>query len=213
MTTHLYLIRHGQSEANLRGCFLGHGDLPLTELGHAQAELTAHYLHDIHADVIYASDLQRAYDTARHTARRRGMTVTADPRLREIHGGAWEFRPFAELVQEYPEAYGLWQHDFGRSACPSGESTVALQKRIVEAVTDLAKKNEGKTIFLFTHGGALRVLRAACLQLPPEIWQSIPWATNASVSYAVWDGQRLTMPEYSIDYFMGARVTALPENV
>lgn len=212
-TTHLYLIRHGQSEANLRDCFLGHGDLPLTELGHQQAELTAQYLDTIHADAIYASDLRRAYDTACHTAQRRGMTVTADRRLREVDAGEWDFRSFTELAAAYPEAYGLWQHNIGLAVCTGGESVVALQRRIVTAVTDLAAKNQGKTLFLFLHATPIRVLRAFCEGLPPEGIQSVPWASNASVSHAVWDGGRLTMPEYSIDHFMGALVTALPDSV
>jgi len=54
MSTQLYLIRHGQSEANLRDCFLGHGDLDLTDLGRRQAALTATYLQGIHADAISA---------------------------------------------------------------------------------------------------------------------------------------------------------------
>ncbi len=212
-TTHIYLIRHGQSEANLRDCFLGHGDLPLTPLGHAQAELAAQYLDTIHADAIYASDLRRAYDTALHTAQRQSMTVTAEARLREIDAGEWDFRPFTELVQAYPVAYNLWQHNIGLSACPGGESVTALQSRIVAAVTDLAQRHEGQTLFLFLHATPIRVLRAACEALPPEKIQSVPWASNASVSHIVWDGEQLTMVEYSIDHFMGELVTALPDSV
>ena len=211
--THIYLIRHGQSLANLQACFLGHGDLPLTELGHRQAELTAQYLDSIHADAIYASDLQRAYATAQHTAQRRDMSVTADVRLREIDGGVWEFRPFTELVQQYPQEYGLWQENIGLSACPGGESVVQLQQRIVAAVTDLARRHQGQTIFLFLHATPIRVLRAHCEELPPEAIQSVPWASNASVSHAVWNGERLTMEAYSIDHFLGELVTALPDRV
>ena len=212
-TTHLYLIRHGQSEANLRDCFLGHGDLPLTALGHQQAQLTAGYLDSIHADAIYASDLRRAYDTAQHTAQRRNMTVTADRRLREINAGEWDFRPFTELVQAYPEAYDLWQHNIGLARCVGGESVVELQSRIVAAVTDLAQRHEGQTIFLFLHATPIRVLRAFCEGLPPEGLQSVPWASNASVSHVVWDGEKLTMAAYSMDHFMGELVTALPDSV
>ena len=71
MTT-LIFVRHGESLANLQNLFAGHYDIPLTELGHTQAERTAQYLDRYHIDHIYASDLQRAYQTAEHTAARQG---------------------------------------------------------------------------------------------------------------------------------------------
>ena len=212
-TTQLYLIRHGQSEANLRSCFLGHGDLDLTDLGRRQAALTAFYLQGIHADAIYASDLQRAVHTAQATATPRGMAVTADRRLREINAGEWDFRPFTELAAAYPTEYDLWQHNIGLAACVGGESVVQLQSRIVAAVTDLAQRHEGQTLFLFLHATPIRVLRAACEGLPPENIQSIPWASNASVTHMRYENGRLALVEYSTDHFMGRLVTALPDSV
>lgn len=213
MSTQLYLIRHGQSQANVRGCFLGHGDLDLTDLGRQQAALTAAYLQGIHADAIYASDLKRAYHTAQATAARRGMTVTADRRLREIDAGEWDFRPFTELAAAYPAEYDLWQHNIGLAACVGGESVLELQSRIVAAVTDLARRHEGQTLFLFLHATPIRVLRAFCENRAPEEIQSIPWATNASVSHFRWEEGHLSLVEYSTDHFMGELVTALPDSV
>ena len=50
--------RHGQSMGNLVRSFLGHTDLPLSELGHLQAAKTAEYLKDENIDVIISSDLK-----------------------------------------------------------------------------------------------------------------------------------------------------------
>ena len=73
MKTTIYLIRHGESQGNAVRAFLGHTNLDLTKKGHDQAECTAKYLKNIHADVIYSSDLLRAYSTAEHTAKIKGM--------------------------------------------------------------------------------------------------------------------------------------------
>ena len=63
MTT-LILVRHGQSESNLKHIFCGQTDVKLTEKGHAQAKKTAEYIiKNYKIDKIYSSDLQRAYDT------------------------------------------------------------------------------------------------------------------------------------------------------
>ena len=102
-TTEIYLIRHGESQANERDVFLGHGDLDLTEKGKKQAELTAEYLKACHFDVIYSSDLLRAYHTAEATAKKVGLPIVKDERLREIDAGEWDFKTFDDLEKEYQD--------------------------------------------------------------------------------------------------------------
>ena len=61
MTT-LYIVRHGQSVANLEERFAGHSDFPLTDLGRRQAACAAAYLKEhVRLDAVYASDLSRAW--------------------------------------------------------------------------------------------------------------------------------------------------------
>ena len=74
----IIFVRHGQSEGNLVRSFLGHTDLPLTELGHKQAEATAEYLKDTDIDIIYASDLKRAWQTAEHIAEKKELEERLD---------------------------------------------------------------------------------------------------------------------------------------
>lgn len=213
MQTHLYLIRHGQSEGNLRRSFLGHTDLPLTPLGHEQAEATAVYLDAVAADVIYASDLKRAYQTAEHTARRKGMTPRATPSLREIYAGAWEGELFDTLVERYPESYGIWRNDIGHACPDGGESVAALQERIVAAVKELAARHEGKTLLLFTHATPIRALAAYAMGKSLSEMKEVPWAGNASVShFTVTDGA-LSLVAYSTEDFLHGIGTALPKNV
>ena len=106
-TTEIYLIRHGESQANEKNVFIGHGDLDLTEKGKKQAELTAEYLKACHFDVIYSSDLLRAYHTAEATAKKLGLPIVKDERLREIDAGEWDFKTFDDLEKEYQESYGV----------------------------------------------------------------------------------------------------------
>ena len=69
--TILYMVRHGESEANRRDAYLGFYDLPLTDVGRKQAEMAAEFVQTLGAEVIYASDLSRARNTAFATAKRR----------------------------------------------------------------------------------------------------------------------------------------------
>ncbi|MBO5868861.1 MAG: histidine phosphatase family protein [Oscillospiraceae bacterium] len=214
MKTKFYLVRHGQSQGNLLGLFLGHTDMDLTELGYRQAELAAEYLKDIPVDVIYASDLQRAYHTGCPTAEAKGMEIHKSAALREVYAGLWEERAFDDLMVEYPESYGkVWRLDIGNAQCDSGESVMDLQKRIVTELQRIAEENPGKSVMIFTHATPIRVFAAHCRELSADQIKDIPWASNASVTTAEYEDGKFTLLEYSIDHFMGELVTSLGKNV
>lgn len=213
MTTTLYLMRHGESEGNLRRAFLGHTDLPLTERGRAQARKTAAFLSEKKPDVIYASDLLRAYQTAEATATLFEMPIIKDQGLREIFAGAWEDLLFDEIGASYPDTWRVWCEDIG-NACPTnGESTVDLQKRVVDTITRLVKENEGKTLFFFSHATPIRTFSAYVLGKTADEIKDLPWAPNASVTKVTFDGSAFSMIEYGRDDFMGEMATRLPANV
>ena len=81
----LLLVRHGESLYNMQRCFTGHSDIPLTELGEKQAELTAQYLTEhFKVDAIWSSDLQRAKSTAKPCADRLGLPINCDYRIEDM---------------------------------------------------------------------------------------------------------------------------------
>lgn len=211
--TEIYIIRHGQSKANEQDLFLGHGNMDLTELGYKQAEKTAAYLDRIHVDAIYSSDLLRAYNTALVTAKRKGLPVTTSKNLREIDAGKWEYMPFNEIIQVYEEDFLVWKHNIGLARCTGGESTIEVGQRLAAEIKRIAEENPGKTICIFSHAAAIRMLKAVCDGCAPEEMQKIPYASNASVSHLRYENGQLCVLEYSIDDFMGDLATRLPTNV
>ena len=214
MKTKLYLIRHGQSQGNLLGLFLGHTDMDLTELGYRQAEMAADYLQDIPVDRIYSSDLQRAYHTGCPTAKRKNMEIIKSEKLREIFAGDWEEQKFTDLMERYPEEYGkMWRQDIGNSRCVGGESVPELQTRIVAELRRIAEENPGKSVMVFLHATPIRVFAAHCKGVSSNEIKDIPWASNASVTSAEYEDGKFTLLEYSIDHFMGECVTSLGGNV
>ena len=200
--TEIYLIRHGQSEGNLHSLFLGHTDMDITALGHEQAERTARYLENIHADVIYSSDLLRAYHTACHTAALKGMEVIKRSDLREIFAGKWEGMSFADIAKEYKEDFALWRENVGFARCTDGESVIELQKRFTEAVERIVKENDGKTVFIFSHATTVRTASAKWMGISPERLGELPWPTNASVTHARYENGEFSVLEYSKDSFL-----------
>lgn len=215
MSTTIYMIRHGESEANERDAFLGHHDLPLTATGRRQAQMTADFLtgHVQKPDVIYSSDLSRAYETAMATAKHVQLPIITDQGLREINAGLWENVTFAELREKFPKSFGIWQENIGLAQCDGGETVRQLQTRVVAAITRIAKKHENSVVFLFTHATPIRIVAAHCLGKSLGELKTVPWAANASVTKVVFDGQSFSLAEYSRDDFMGDLVTRLSADV
>ena len=213
MKTKIYLIRHGESQANEKGLFLGHGDLDLTERGRAQAQKTAEYLKNVPVDKIYSSDLLRAYNTAETTAKTVGIPVIKSKELREINAGEWEFQPFSLLPKKYPESYRIWLTDIASARPDGGESVAEVQKRTVAEIRRICEENEEKTVFVFTHATTVRAFATYCVSKSIEGIQARPYPTNASVTYAEYENGEFTLVEYSNDSFMGEIATALPSNV
>ena len=109
----VYFVRHGQSLGNAERVLLGHCDLDLSPLGVQQAKLTAEAMKDFPIDIIYSSDLLRAYNTAKPHADLRGISVIPDKCFRECYLGDWEGKPSAWcglrlLRVSVPRILSLW---------------------------------------------------------------------------------------------------------
>jgi len=213
MTT-LILIRHGQSQSNLARIFTGHLDIPLTDFGHQQAQLTAeHITANYKVDRVYASDLCRAFATGKAVADRLGLDVIAHRNLREIWAGQWEGKAFDALGVEFPESYHTWRFDIGRCVCDGGESVAALQQRVVGTLETIARENDGKTIVVATHATPIRTLQCHCKGLPLSEMKNIPWVTNASITVVSFDGGSFRLIQEGYDAHLQDKVSRFPKNV
>jgi broad specificity phosphatase PhoE len=159
MRTTIVLARHGETDWNRDGVFQGHADPPLNDTGRAQARELAGRLAGVHVDVVYASDLRRAFQTAEIVAAAKGLEVVPDPGLREVDVGSWSGLTRAQIEERFP---GVEHHD--------GESREAHRERVVRAVTRIAAAHPGETVLVVSHGGSLRALhRHALGDGPPRL--------------------------------------------
>lgn len=208
MTTQLYFIRHGESVGNLNHAFLGHTDLPLTELGRRQAEKASDYLKILSPDVIYASDLKRAYETALPTAKKTNLPIIKKENLREIYAGEWENADFDKLPLIDPENFSAWLNSFHEARPRGGESVAELMERIKKAVLTIAEENPEKTIFIFTHATPVRLFAAFCEGKKKEDWNLVPWAPNTSTTHVKYENGTFTLLEYGKADYLGNLVTS-----
>ena len=209
----IYMVRHGQSKANDLNLFLGHGDLDLTEKGLTQAKTTAKFLSALPIDVIYSSDLLRAYNTALETAKLVNLPVIKDTGLREIDCGKWDFQPFDELRKKYKESFDVWLNNVAEARCDGGESVAELQDRIVKTVNKIVKENPDKTVLIFSHATAILCFAGYCTGKGKYGIQEIPWANNASVTEIEYSDGEYKIVNYGMDYFLGNISTGLPNDV
>ena len=217
LDTKIILVRHAQGEGNLKGEFHGQYPSDLTELGIRQAECTAEFLKDTKIDVAFASDIPRAFSTARIIAEKHGISVTKEEGLREINGGVWERMKFDDIALEYPEEYAVWKYDLGNCTCPGGESIRHLAERVKKSVERLVKENAGKTILLGTHATPSRVMGCVWKGLDITEIVNLKWVPNASVSICEYDSQTLEfeLKEYAFCEHLLEKdlVTELPKNI
>lgn len=214
--TKIILIRHGQSEGNLKEEFHGQYNSDLTEKGHAQAECTAEFLDLYKIDRIYASDIRRAFNTAVHTAKRRGLDVTKVPGMREICAGKWEQMKFTDIAEKYPKEYNIWYSDIANAELPDGETVVQMAHRVKEAFDKISVENDGKTVLIATHATPIRALFCFFDGLPLSEMQNIKWVPNASVSVVECDncgGYRVISKGECQHLIDAGLLTALPKDI
>ena len=210
--TTILLVRHGQSEANLKNLFAGHSGYSLTSLGREQAARTAEYIKSTYpVDAVFSSDLPRAFQTAEYTARAFGLPVITDAHFREIFAGKWEGVQFDRLEEAYPEDFGLWQRDIGKARCTGGESVTEVIDRVYQGLLGIADK--GKCVVVATHATPLRSVLWKASDVSNVDIQNISWGSNCAISeFTLEDGKLTAVRVNYTDHLKGIE-TSLPKDI
>ena len=158
LTTHVIIIRHGQSQGNAEGRFGGHTDTPLSPRGRKQAKATARALAAEKFSAIYSSDLPRAIETASPLARLTGVPLETTDALRERSVGVMEGLTFEEAAEQHPEQYqALLRRDF-EHVLLGGESYRQTLDRASRQLDEAIEQHKGGRIALFAHTGTICIL-------------------------------------------------------
>ena len=181
MTTRLWLVRHGQIQANVDGRWHGSTDSPLTPTGQAQVAATGAWFKAQGRPItaVYASPLQRTFNTAAGIAGALGLPTQPEPALREYGIGVLEDTPFTTLKDEL----GFFERIFGDGAWApeGGEAREAVEARIQEVLEALATRHAGEEIVVVSHGAALALGLARLLASPDHHWATLH-KNNCAVS-------------------------------
>ena len=158
----LYLIRHGETEWNVKRLIQGHADSPLTALGIAQVTERANALADVHFDAVFSSDSARAVQTAEIIKLDREIVVQASHLLRERSHGQYEGLHYDEyhvrLKDKLAERDRLPLDQQETYKIDDIESDAELMSRVILQLREIALAYPSKTVAVVTHGGCLYAL-------------------------------------------------------
>jgi len=160
--TRFILIRHGESTWNAAGRWQGHGDPPLTPRGREQARRMATELLAEGIDVIIASDLQRAVQTAAILGDVVGIEPRTDARLRELDVGDWTGLTREEIADRAPAILAAFESGDPAAPADSGECRRNVTERVRLAIADIAASHPGRVVAVVAHLGVARVLLPGC---------------------------------------------------
>lgn len=181
MTTTLYLVRHGETAWNVEGRIQGHLDIPLNDIGLAQADAVGRRLSGETFDAIYSSDLIRAYRTASPVVTNPDRDVVRDQRLRERHLGVLQGLTGAEAAARQPAAWKAFKTRDPALALEGGESLGAFSRRILDFIEEVLRTHAGGRVLIVTHGGSLDAAYRHATGMSPSIARDFP-IYNASVN-------------------------------
>lgn len=157
METNLYLIRHGQAVVNVTPIVGGmRGDTGLTEQGVDQAERLRDRLaesREIRADVLIASTLPRARQTAEIIAPALGLPIIFDDEFQEMRVGEADGMSNREAWAKY--GLPIVDKDPFHRISPGGENWVDFMLRVGTALTRITREHQGKTMVVVCHGGVI----------------------------------------------------------
>lgn len=160
----LYLVRHGETDCNVKEVYYGATDCPLNDRGREDARRLHGALKARRLDLVFTSPLSRATETAALLLADRPVPLSVDDRLRELNFGDWEGRSWREL-QDDPH-WQDWGADWQGTRPPAGESFLDLAARVSAFYDDLLSRPE-EDILIVSHHMIMMALICRLFDLPP----------------------------------------------
>ena len=187
-TTEFWVIRHAETQWNANGRYQGQTDVPLSQTGREQAARLAGRLTGMTFDAVYASDLARAFETAKLVAGtlHGSPPVRTEAGLREIDVGQLAGKIMPEIRAEFPEYLERLKLDPWNARRPGGESMADLAARAKATFETLCARHAGQRVLVVTHGGVVRVAVSLAIGgRDKDVWARLSVANTAITRVAL----------------------------
>lgn len=186
--TRLFLVRHGETDKNI-GQKLHQAQDPevLNPKGVEQMEKTALTLAKEDVEVLYSSNERRAIQSGEILSQKLGVPLQQISGMQERNWGKFAGRPWPE-IEAVLKPMSLKERYLYLP--PEGESWQEFETRLIDSLTRILKENEGKTVVIVSHGGAIRASMPYLLNVPKE--ESFKYdPDNASITSFDYDGEKI----------------------
>ncbi len=145
--TNIYVVRHGQTDYNVKNIYQGKTDISLNEVGIEQAKYTSKQFTNIKIDAILVSPLKRAIQTAYYISEVIKVPLTIEEGLIERSFGDMEGQPNKkecniQMLSDYDKNYDIYNI----------EPIQDLFKRVYFCMDSVIERFKDKNIVLVTHG-------------------------------------------------------------
>ena len=175
----IVLLRHGDTVGNSRERFHGSSDVALSDEGRAQVRAAGRRLATEVFEVVAASPLRRAWQSAALLSN--GAPVLLVPELREIDFGRWEGLTAQEIEAQDPVLYRTWRENAADFEFPGGERRAAFRERVVNGLDTLARTG-AENALVVAHRGVIRAIGAHLLGTPlakpPELGEIVSFTRD-----------------------------------
>lgn len=190
MSTRIIFVRHGNTEANSMGLFVGRMDVELSSLGKRQVEVTANWLEKKeNIDILFSSTMKRAFDTAKGINAKGTLEHKCSAQWNEMDFGDWEGKKHEEIATQNPEQYIIWETKPHLHTIPNAESIAHIHTRVVDEFLNILNEYQDKTICIVSHGVTLKVLMAYIKGLEISQVNEVTWFENTSISVIEYQNQ------------------------
>lgn len=155
----MYIVRHGQTDWNIKKLLQGHTDIPLNKTGEEQARIFGQTLKDTTFDAAFSSDLLRAQRTAEIIVLEKKVAVETTKLLRERRYGKFEGQK-AESLEEFDRLKDTLEKEarLKHKPSPDVESDEELIGRVITFLREISVSYIGKNVLVVSHGGVMAAL-------------------------------------------------------
>ena len=199
----IYIIRHGETDANKNGVLQGASNWPLNEDGIKLAKITGEKMKDIKFDACFSSPLDRAKKTAELVLEysENNIEIQCDDRIKEINMGIYEGKKILPGQLEVPLIKILLfkRNAYWAGRFKGGETARECSKRTQEFLKELSTKNY-ENVLVSTHGCAMRAMLNMLYENKKDFWQGrVPY--NCAVNIVEVNDGKMTLVEKDKVYY------------
>lgn len=167
----LILIRHGETDSNKRGAFLGWTDVDLNRNGIKQSEDLAHKLKGENIEKIFCSPLKRTLETAKIINSKLSVEIEKVEGLKERNFGVWDNLTFEEIKERFPNEHALWMKN-PEFCIHKAETNLEIINRVKSSIDSLIKNSNEDICAIVTHSGCIRIIITYLLGMKDEnVWR------------------------------------------